>query len=80
MSLTTEAREAWRYRELLKNLVDRELQVRYKNSLLGVAWSLAIPLFARSSSTSFLPSSSRWALNTTIRRMSLRRFFPGLTS
>lgn len=44
MSLLAEAREAWRYRELLKNLVARELQVRYKNSALGVAWSLANPI------------------------------------
>lgn len=39
-----EAREAWRYRELLDNLVRRELDVRYKNSRLGVAWSLANPI------------------------------------
>lgn len=39
-----EAREAWRYRELLDNLVARELAVRYKNSALGVAWSLANPI------------------------------------
>jgi lipopolysaccharide transport system permease protein len=44
VTLVEEAREAWRYRELLKNLVDRELQVRYKNSILGVAWSLANPI------------------------------------
>ena len=44
MSLLEEAREAWRYRDLLNNLVERELQVRYKNSLLGVAWSLANPI------------------------------------
>jgi ABC-type polysaccharide/polyol phosphate export permease len=43
-ALLTEAREAWRYRELLGNLVQRELDVRYKNSALGVAWSLANPL------------------------------------
>ncbi len=42
--LWREAQEAWRYRELLQNLVDRELAVRYKNSLLGVAWSLANPI------------------------------------
>lgn len=42
--LLDEAREAWRYRELLNNLVDRELQVRYKNSVLGVVWSLANPI------------------------------------
>lgn len=39
-----EAREALRYRELLKNLVVRELRVRYKNSALGVLWSLANPI------------------------------------
>jgi ABC-type polysaccharide/polyol phosphate export permease len=44
VSLLDEAREAWRYRELLNNLVDRELQVRYKNSALGVVWSLANPI------------------------------------
>ena len=43
-NLIAEAREAWRYRELLNNLVDRELQVRYKNSVLGVVWSLANPI------------------------------------
>ncbi|MES2463090.1 MAG: ABC transporter permease [Armatimonadota bacterium] len=43
-NLLGEAREAWRYRELLNNLVDRELQVRYKNSALGVIWSLANPI------------------------------------
>jgi ABC-type polysaccharide/polyol phosphate export permease len=43
-NLLAEAREAWRYRELLNNLVDRELQVRYKNSVLGVIWSLANPI------------------------------------
>ncbi len=42
--ILSEAREALRYRELLRNLVRRELQVRYKNSRLGVAWSLANPL------------------------------------
>lgn len=39
-----EAREAWRYRELLNTLIRRELDVRYKNSVFGVAWSLANPL------------------------------------
>jgi len=43
-SLIEEASEAWRYRELLGTLVRRELDVRYKNSLFGVAWSLANPL------------------------------------
>lgn len=36
--------ELVRYRELLKNLVARDLKVRYKNSVLGFAWSLVNPL------------------------------------
>jgi ABC-type polysaccharide/polyol phosphate export permease len=42
--LLAESREVWRYRELLGILVERELAVRYKNSLFGVAWSLANPI------------------------------------
>jgi ABC-type polysaccharide/polyol phosphate export permease len=44
MRLVGEARECWRYRELLTSLIERELQVRYKNSVFGVAWSLANPI------------------------------------
>lgn len=33
-----------RYRELFGNLFRRDLQVRYKGSVLGVAWSFANPL------------------------------------
>jgi len=36
--------ELFQYRELLYNLVVRDLKVRYKNSVLGVAWSLLNPL------------------------------------
>ncbi|MCB8984080.1 MAG: ABC transporter permease [Ardenticatenaceae bacterium] len=36
--------EAVRYRYLLKNLVNREIKVRYKNSVLGIFWSLLNPL------------------------------------
>jgi ABC-type polysaccharide/polyol phosphate export permease len=43
-SLKTELQEVWRYRELLGELVQRELDVRYKNSMLGVLWSLANPI------------------------------------
>jgi ABC-type polysaccharide/polyol phosphate export permease len=32
------------YRELIRNLVIRDLKVRYKNSVLGVLWSLMNPL------------------------------------
>ena len=37
-------RELWQYRELIRNLVVRDLKVRYKNSALGIAWSLLSPL------------------------------------
>ncbi len=36
--------DIWRYRELLTNLVRKELKVKYKGSFLGFAWSLARPI------------------------------------
>jgi ABC-type polysaccharide/polyol phosphate export permease len=36
--------ELYHYRELIRNLVIRDLKVRYKNSALGVLWSLLNPL------------------------------------
>jgi ABC-2 type transport system permease protein len=33
----------WRYRELLRNLVRKELKVKYKNSVLGFFWTLLNP-------------------------------------
>jgi ABC-type polysaccharide/polyol phosphate export permease len=36
--------ELYDYRELIRNLVVRDLKVRYKNSVLGVLWSLLNPL------------------------------------
>lgn len=39
------AREIWAFRELLANLVRKELKVKYKDSILGFLWSLARPLF-----------------------------------
>lgn len=41
----THAGELWHYRYLLYNLVVRDLKVRYKNSILGVLWSILNPLF-----------------------------------
>jgi ABC-type polysaccharide/polyol phosphate export permease len=38
------ARDLYQYRELIKNLVIRNLKVRYKNSVLGFLWSLLNPL------------------------------------
>ncbi|MCA9981678.1 MAG: ABC transporter permease [Anaerolineales bacterium] len=37
-------RELYEYRYLLQNLVVRDLKVRYKNSFLGIVWSLLNPL------------------------------------
>ncbi len=34
----------YRYRDLVRNLVARDLKVRYKNSLLGIIWSMLNPL------------------------------------
>ncbi len=39
-----ELRELWRFRFLLQMLVARELKVRYKNSVLGFAWSIVPPV------------------------------------
>jgi len=36
--------DLYTYRELIKNLVIRDLKVRYKNSVLGILWSLLNPL------------------------------------
>ena len=36
--------ELWAYRELLANLVRKELKVKYKNSVLGFLWSLLNPI------------------------------------
>lgn len=36
--------ELWRFRELLLAMTERELRIRYKNSVLGFFWSLINPL------------------------------------
>ncbi len=43
-SVSYNARELWRYRDLVRNLVVRDLKVRYRHSVLGVLWSLLNPL------------------------------------
>jgi lipopolysaccharide transport system permease protein len=44
MKLIGRMRELWDYRDLIRNLVSRDLKVRYRNSILGIAWSWANPL------------------------------------
>ncbi|MBV9848817.1 MAG: ABC transporter permease [Armatimonadetes bacterium] len=43
-SLVAEGRELWRYRRLVRTLLERDLRVRYKNSALGIAWTVINPL------------------------------------
>src|SRR6516164_3008964 len=38
-------RELWRYRELLWFLAARDIKLRYKQTVLGVAWAVIQPLF-----------------------------------
>lgn len=44
MSFFSDLRELWKYRSLLWMLVVRDLKVRYRSSVLGVAWSFLQPL------------------------------------
>ncbi len=38
-------RDLWRYRDLLYILTERDIKVRYKQTVLGVAWAIIQPLF-----------------------------------
>lgn len=38
------ARDFWRYRYLLQNLIGRDFKLKYRRSVLGVAWSVLNPL------------------------------------
>lgn len=42
--LAPRLRELYRYRELVRNLVVRDLKLRYRNSVLGFCWCLLNPL------------------------------------
>ncbi|MEN4010844.1 MAG: ABC transporter permease [Chloroflexota bacterium] len=39
-----EFKEAWRYRDLIRFLVRRDVTARYKRSVLGIAWTMLNPL------------------------------------
>lgn len=45
MSFLAQAREVLQYREAVRNLVIRDLRVRYSRSALGIVWSFFNPLF-----------------------------------
>jgi len=42
--MTTQFRELWRFREVIKNFVAQDLKVKYRRSALGFLWSLMNPL------------------------------------
>ena len=44
MKLKNRIRDIWSYRELIRSLVIRDLKVRYRSSILGIAWSWLNPL------------------------------------
>ena len=48
---TLNLRDLWAYRELLYFLTWRDVKVRYKQTLLGVAWAIIQPLFTMLIST-----------------------------
>src|SRR5262245_3853219 len=43
-NLTSSLTELWGYRSLLRNLVIRDLKVRHRRSVLGIAWTMLNPL------------------------------------
>jgi ABC-type polysaccharide/polyol phosphate export permease len=44
LTILSEIREVYRYRDLLKSLIAKTIKSRYKRSVLGVAWTLLNPL------------------------------------
>jgi lipopolysaccharide transport system permease protein len=44
LGLAAQARELYQYREAIRNLVIRDLKVRYSRSALGIVWSFFNPL------------------------------------
>jgi ABC-type polysaccharide/polyol phosphate export permease len=46
-----EAKALWAYRHLVSELVGRDIKVRYKRSVLGVAWSMLSPLLSMAALT-----------------------------
>jgi lipopolysaccharide transport system permease protein len=51
--------EVWRYRDLLYFLTRREVTIRYKQTLLGIAWAVLQPLLATVIFTLFLGRLAR---------------------
>ena len=43
-SMKLYCKDLWRYRYLLQNLISRDFKLKYRRSVLGVAWSVLNPL------------------------------------
>ena len=44
IDVRTAVRDVWRFRELILSLAERDYRARYKQALLGIAWSLLTPV------------------------------------
>lgn len=49
LRVVEEARALWAYRHLVRELVVRDLKVRYKRSVIGIAWTMLSPLLQMAS-------------------------------
>jgi ABC-type polysaccharide/polyol phosphate export permease len=45
VSLISAVRELWAFRELTYTLAERDLRIRYKQAVLGIAWAVISPVF-----------------------------------
>lgn len=57
-----ELRALWAYRDLIRQLVARDIKVRYKRSVLGVAWTMLNPLLMMVVLTLVFSHLFRWDL------------------
>ena len=60
VSLGTSARALFAAREMVTTLAERELRIRYKQAILGVAWALLQPLTLVLTFTFFLGRVARF--------------------
>lgn len=44
INIVTALKELWAFRELLLTIAERDLRVRYKQALLGIAWAVVAPV------------------------------------
>ena len=64
----SQAREIWRFRHLVAELVRRDIKVRYKRSVLGILWTLLSPLLQM--------AALGWVFSVVLRQPAIENF-PG---